>query len=173
VPISASPTSDTTVSVVWTASSDNVGVNAYRVSRDGIVVATLAAQMRQFSDGGRTAGQTYKYSVSAVDSAGNVGTPAEASATMPTPPDVVPPSAPTNLSASAIKGKKVALAWTPATDDVSVAGYRVYRNGTLVATVASTSFVDSSPGRGSAKYRVVAFDAAGNVSAPSNTATVG
>jgi hypothetical protein len=50
-----------------------------------------------------------------------------------------------------------------------VAGYRVYRNGVLVATVTSTKWNDNLSLNGSSRtYYVVAFDAAGNVSAASN-----
>ena len=69
--------------------------------------------------------------------------------------------------------KKVALSWTASADNIGVAGYRVYRNGTLVATTTSTSYTDSLPGKTtSASYVVRAYDAAGNVSTPSNSASV-
>jgi len=47
----------------------------------------------------------------------------------------------------------------------------VFRNGSQVATASSTSYTDTPPAKTSAaSYYVVAYDAAGNVSAASNTA---
>jgi hypothetical protein len=60
----------------------------------------------------------------------------------------------------------VSLSWTASTDNVGVAGYRIYRNGSLVATSQATSYLDSglSP-QTTYTYAVSAYDAAGNVSA--------
>ncbi len=89
------------------------------------------------------------------------------------PLDVTPPTAPTGLRATLAKGRKVALSWSAATDNTGVVAYRVLRNGAVVASVTSTSFTDSLPAKTStAAYVVVAVDAAGNVSLPSNTASV-
>ena len=77
-------------------------------------------------------------------------------------PDVQPPSAPTNLVGSD-DGAGIALSWSPSTDNVGVAGYRVKRDGKTIATVSGTTHRDTSlsPGR-SYMYCVEAFDAAGN-----------
>ena len=72
------------------------------------------------------------------------------------------------------KPPRAPLSWSASTDDVGVAGYRVYRNGMLVGTVTDTSYTDAPGGKKGMSYRytVVAYDAAGNVSAASNTVTV-
>jgi hypothetical protein len=44
-----------------------------------------------------------------------------------TPPDTQPPTAPGNLTASVVSGTQINLAWTAATDNVGVTGYRVER----------------------------------------------
>jgi len=63
----------------------------------------------------------------------------------------------------------VSLRWT-GTDDS--AGYRVYRNGTLLGTTASTGYSDTLGGKTpTATYYIVAFDAAGNLSAATAQAT--
>src|SRR5439155_27126031 len=68
------------------------------------------------------------------------------------------------------------LAWTASTDNVAVAGYRVERclgsgcsNFAQVATPATASYTDTglTPAN-SYSYRVLATDAAGNLSAYSN-----
>ena len=61
------------VALSWTASSDNVGVAGYRVLRDGVVAATVAAV--SWTDGDYVAGTTRTYAVVAFDAAGNVSTP--------------------------------------------------------------------------------------------------
>ena len=52
----------------------------------------------------------------------------------PTPSaDVRPPTAPADLRATIGKGRKFQLIWSPSSDDVGVAGYRVYLNGAQVS----------------------------------------
>lgn len=86
--------------------------------------------------------------------------------------DTVAPSVPGSLTA-AVKRRQVALSWQPATDNTGVAGYRVWRNGAVIATTTATSWTDQTVTTAVPyAYAVVAFDAAGNVSAPSNTASV-
>ena len=166
----ATSTGATTVALSWIASTDNVGVAGYRVYRGGTIVTTTTAT--SFNDSGLSPQTTYGYSVVAFDAAGNVSPSGSASATTPAP-DATAPSAPSNLKATAQRGKRVALSWTASTDDVDVVGYRVYRNGTLVGTTTSASYTDSLPGKTtSATYVVRAFDAAGNVSTPSNSASI-
>ena len=50
-------------------------------------------------------------------------------------PDTTKPTAPGNLTATAGQGQ-VALNWQASTDNVGVTGYRVYRGGTQIASVA-------------------------------------
>ncbi|WP_407344410.1 fibronectin type III domain-containing protein [Pengzhenrongella phosphoraccumulans] len=89
------------------------------------------------------------------------------------PPDAVAPSVPVGVSAVASGSTSVVVSWSASTDNVGVTGYRVLRDGGVVATVTGTTLTDSglSPG-GTYAYTVVAFDAAGNASAPSAPATV-
>jgi hypothetical protein len=78
-------------------------------------------------------------------------------------PDTAPPSVPGPVAATPAQDR-VSLSWPAASDDVGVAGYRVYRNDTLKATVSSLGWVDTSVTAGASySYRVAAFDAAGNV----------
>ena len=84
----------------------------------------------------------------------------------PPPPDVTPPAVPTGLQATA-GDRQVALDWADNAD--AIAGYRVYRNGSPVATPTGSAFTDTGLTNGSTyTYRVTALDQAGNESGPSN-----
>ncbi|SFK92042.1 fibronectin type III domain-containing protein [Geodermatophilus ruber] len=82
--------------------------------------------------------------------------------------DTTAPSAPAQLTATPASPSSVALSWQPATDDVGVTGYRVFRDGAQIAVTAGTTFSDTGlrPATTYA-YTVAATDAAGNVSAQS------
>ena len=85
--------------------------------------------------------------------------------------DTTPPSAPANLTAGA-GDQQVSLSWSASRDNVGVDHYQVFRNGTQITTTSNTSYTDSVLTNGTAyTYMVKAVDAAGNVSAASNTAT--
>jgi fibronectin type 3 domain-containing protein len=160
------------IGLSWTSSTDNIGVAGYRITRNATLVGTVTGT--SYTDAGLLPSTAYNYQIVAFDAGGNSSTGAAAGATTLTP-DLVPPTAPTVLTATLGKGSKVALSWKASTDAVGVAGYRVYKNGQLKATVTATGYNDTLGGgkNPSASYYVVAFDAAGNVSAQSNTVLVG
>jgi chitodextrinase len=86
--------------------------------------------------------------------------------------DTSAPSTPDGFSATAASSSAINLAWTAATDNVGVKGYKIYRGGTQIATVTGTSF--SNTGLTSGKtysYTVAAYDAAGNTSIQSSSAS--
>src|SRR6185436_10961159 len=87
--------------------------------------------------------------------------------------DTTPPSAPTNLNATAVSATRVDLSWTAATDNVGVTGYEIFRGATSIATIGNvTTYSDTGlqPSTGYT-YTVRALDAKGNVSDPSRSAS--
>jgi hypothetical protein len=88
--------------------------------------------------------------------------------------DSVAPSVPAALAGTAVDANKVSLTWSASTDNVGVSGYYVYRNGALIATVASaTAYTDSTAAPSTTySYTLKAFDAAANVSGVSAAASV-
>ena len=86
-----------------------------------------------------------------------------------TGPDTEPPSAPAITNAM-YYGSYVDLSWTPSTDNVGLAGYRIKRGGQTVATLgpAETTYRDNTTSM--SPYCIEAFDAAGNTR-PSTCAT--
>jgi parallel beta-helix repeat protein len=90
-----------------------------------------------------------------------------------TPTDIEPPSAPTGLAATVVSATRVDLSWSTATDNVGVAGYTVYRNGSPIGTVGTStlSFSDTTVAASTTySYTVDAVDAVGNHSAHSEAA---
>jgi fibronectin type 3 domain-containing protein/PKD repeat protein/3-deoxy-D-manno-octulosonate 8-phosphate phosphatase KdsC-like HAD superfamily phosphatase len=95
-----------------------------------------------------------------------------------TPPvDTQAPTVPQNLTGQAVNASQVTLNWSASTDQGggSVAGYRIFRNGSSLTTTTATSFADNTVVAGTAyTYRVAAFDdaAPANESAQSNQVSV-
>ncbi len=82
--------------------------------------------------------------------------------------DTQAPTAPTNLATSNVTGTGMTLSWTASTDNVGIAGYRVYVGSNQVATTTGTSQAISGLSCGTSyTLGVEAFDAAGNVSSRS------
>ncbi|MCF6133136.1 reprolysin-like metallopeptidase [Flavobacterium wongokense] len=88
--------------------------------------------------------------------------------------DTTAPSAPTSLTASGTTYNSTNLSWTASTDNVAVTGYDVYQGATLLGstTTATTYAVTGLSGSTAYAFTVKAKDAAGNISAASNTANV-
>ncbi|MFF3349814.1 glycoside hydrolase family 6 protein [Streptomyces sp. NPDC002779] len=60
------------VSLAWTAATDNVGVTGYDVYRNGTRVGSAPAGGTTYTDTGLSAATAYSYTVRALDAAGNV-----------------------------------------------------------------------------------------------------
>ena len=183
--LTATAASASQINLSWTASTDNVGVTGYLVERCSGAGCTNFAQIgtptsTSFPDTGLTANTSYSYRVRATDAAGNLSDYSNTATATTTPgQDTTPPTAPSNLTATAASASQINLAWTASTDNVGVTGYLVERcsgagctNFAQIGTPTSTSFSDTGlTANTSYSYRVRATDAAGNLSAYSNTAT--
>ena len=154
----------TSITLNWSAATDDTGVTGYRVVRNDGTTKTVTGT--SFNDTGLKSSTAYRYQVIALDAAGNASSPAAASATTKKAPDTQAPSKPGSLKAVPAVSS-VALSWRAATDNTGVTGYRVVRNGTTVKTVTGTSFNDTGLKASTAyRYQVIALDAAGNASSP-------
>ncbi|MBB6734675.1 DUF4832 domain-containing protein [Cohnella zeiphila] len=169
--VTAASKSQTSVTLAWNASTDNVGVTGYEVYRNGSKVGSPT--IASYTDSGLSPGTAYAYTIDAKDAAGNISAlSSPLSVTTDSPPalDTQAPTAPTNLSATGHTSGSVSLAWTASTDNVGVTGYEVYRNGTKAGSATGTSFTDSGLAASTSyTYTVKALDAAGNASASSNS----
>jgi hypothetical protein len=84
--------------------------------------------------------------------------------------DTVSPWVPTAVTAVPVSLSRINLSWTASSDNVAIAGYKIYRDGTQVATSANTSYSDIglSPST-TYTYAVAAYDAASNTSQQSSS----
>jgi chitodextrinase len=114
---------------------------------------------------------SHQLTTKAYDSAGNVGS--SAAVTVNVFNDNTAPTVPADLNAVSGSMTQAQLSWSASSDNVGVTGYHVWRNGTQVATTATTSFTDTNLTAATTySYTVSAFDAAGNESAKSSPASV-
>jgi chitodextrinase len=183
--LTATVASATQINLSWTALTDNVGVTGYKVERCSGAgcsnFAQIAAPMgTTFKDTGLNPSTSYSYRVRATDAAGNLSNYSNtATASTPAPPDTTPPTAPANLTATAVSFSEIDLSWTASTDNVGVTGYKVERcsgtgcsNFMQIATPTNTTFNDTALTASTFySYRVRATDAAGNLSGYSPVAT--
>ena len=96
----------------------------------------------------------------------------------PPPSDTTPPTAPSGLAATAISSSQINLSWTASTDNVGVTGYRIERcqgagcsNFGQIAAQTALTYSDNTLGANTSyRYRVLAVDAATNLSPYSNIA---
>lgn len=160
------------VNLSWGASTDNVGVAAYRVYRGASLLGSVAGT--GYVDNTAQPSTSYAYTVRAVDAAGNLSAVSNTfNVTTPAASDTQSPSVPTGLNAQNLTATSVSVRWTASTDNVGVAQYVIARNGVQVGTTAAVSFNDSGLSPATAySYTVRAQDAAGNLSAASSALAV-
>ncbi|MFF4845513.1 endo alpha-1,4 polygalactosaminidase, partial [Streptomyces collinus] len=112
--LTATGSTSSSVSLSWTASTDNVGVTGYDVYRNGQKVGTASGTT--YTDSGLAAATTYQYSVKAKDAAGNTSaasnTVSKATQSGGGSSDTQAPSAPSGLTATGSTSSSVSLSWT-------------------------------------------------------------
>ncbi|MDT5357132.1 MAG: hypothetical protein QOJ56_5664 [Mycobacterium sp.] len=169
--LAATASSPTEIDLSWTAGTDNVAVAGYRIYRDGVLAGSSATT--RYADTDVQPSTSYTYYAIAYDAAGNASAASNSASDATPAPDTTPPSAPSGLAGIGVSATEVDLSWASSTDDVAVAGYRVYRDGALVGNAATNAYADKGvQAATNYSYYAIAYDAAGNSSAASNTATV-
>lgn len=80
--------------------------------------------------------------------------------------DTTSPSAPSGLKVEDNDRKGKRLSWDVARDDQGIGGYKIFRNGLLIASTSDPRFTDSFPNDGKTySYKISAFDTNDNDSA--------
>ncbi|MFF3981737.1 fibronectin type III domain-containing protein [Streptomyces sp. NPDC001828] len=136
--VTAQASSATSVHVMWQPSTDNKAVTGYEILRDGTTAKAVPADRSMIDVDGLTASTAYRFTVRALDAAGNRSAPsAPASVTTPaaTPDDKRPPTAPARLTGRADGAGAATLTWGRASDDVGVTAYDVYQEGARIHSV--------------------------------------
>ncbi|MCG9967285.1 Ig-like domain-containing protein, partial [Pelotomaculum terephthalicicum JT] len=166
------------VTLTWSAATDNTGVTGYRVYRNGTLATPVPVDGTSCNVTGLTAGTQYTFRVTAGNAAGNWTTTGPSVTVITTTPssDRSAPYWPTgsSVTASGVTNAGLTLNWSAASDNVGVTSYRITRNGTQIATVdGGTSYnVTGLAANTSYTFRVTAGDAAGNWSRSSVYVTV-
>ncbi|HQE35021.1 MAG TPA: endonuclease, partial [Flavobacterium alvei] len=164
-------TTSSTVSLSWTAATDNVAVTSYDIYMNSVLKTSVSSSNLTATITGLTASTTYSFYVIAKDAAVN-SSPASNTANGTTTiaiPDTQNPTAPTNLAVTGSSSSTVSLSWTASTDNVGVTSYDVYVNSVFKSTVSgTTALVNGLTPSTTYSFYVVAKDAAGNSSAQSN-----
>jgi chitodextrinase len=127
----------TSVSLSWTASLDNVGVAGYGIYVGGAPKGTSTFPAMTLS--GLSCSTDYMIEVDSFDAAGNrSSTKASTWITTAACLDAIAPTAPTNFRVTGTAQTSLTAAWSAATDNVGVTGYRLYLNGALKGTTTSS-----------------------------------
>lgn len=160
------------VTLTWSPSTDNTGVNSYIVYW-GLSPAALtqagqtAGTTTSFTSYPLSASTTYYYAVAATDKSGNSSTmSATVSVTTPAPPAV-----PGHVTVTALATTKVSVAWSAAASGgLPVQYYHVYRGLTSssmaqVGVTSNLSYTDTSASASTKYYYAVqAADTAADLS---------
>ena len=138
--------SATSVSLSWSAASDDQGVTGYQIYRNGSLVSLVQGSLLNYIDTGLVPGSSYRYSIKAVDAAGNLS-PASAeflvSTNSQSTPDAQAPSAPpASPSAAAARPVSASPGVPPAT---TLASSPTSSCGTATSSPASAAPCSASP----------------------------
>lgn len=164
------------VKLEWSASGDNVGVQAYELVRQDVGVAMKTDSGTSYTDDTVEPGRSYTYRLRAVDASANRSAWSAAyTIAVPGSQDTTPPTAPRSLQALSVSQTEVRLSWSASTDNVGIAKYEIRRGAGRGVRFESTqtAYADTTVHAGSYYvYRVRAVDTAGNKSPWSESAVV-
>ena len=171
----------TTIDLSWRNGGGVVPLRKYRVYRglDSTNVTLIdSTASTYYSSTGLAAGTRYYFRVSAVDSTSFEGARGFAASAIPTNSPATAPSAPTNLTATAVTSSRITLSWTASASGTPFI-YRIYRSLTSgsgfgkIDSVAgtTTAYADTVVQANSTYYYLVYALNGGGVSPASNQAT--
>ena len=168
----SSDITQTSLTLVWSASTDNVAVAGYDVYQDGIKITTSLIGATTYNVAGLTSATGYQFYVTAKDTAGNISAASNLiNVTTLSAPDTEPPTAPSDLISSGLTQSSVSLSWTASTDNIAVTGYDIYQNSVKInsSPISGVTYnINALSALTAYNYYVVAIDAAGNISENSN-----
>jgi len=151
----------------WDASTDNVGVDHYRIVRDGVDIGNKPSSSSVrfwYTDTGLAEKTSFSYEVFAVDAAGNESAAATITAGTTGAPTDDKLASPTGLRTTRQTKERIVLNWTSVTGATE---YVIERDGVDIGTKTSLWYTDTGLSAGTTyAYNVYAVDANGVRSDP-------
>ncbi len=167
--LNATAVSGSQINLHWSPATDDQGVKGYNIFRDGAYIGSIPST--SFADIELKELSSHSYTVSAFDKIGHIGKQS-ATVTVSTL-DVTAPTRVNALNILFVSDTQRELNWNPATDNMAVTTYNIYRDGILLNTTVKTSYLDSGLKGGTTyTYTVAAVDAAGNIGVQSKPVTI-
>lgn len=161
--LKATEITGSSITLSWTASTDNVGVVSYEIYQ-GVNILMGNSTTTTFVVTPLVSNYVYFFKIKAKDAAGNISIASISLSTKTL--DITPPTRPAKLTASGATASTINLSWTASTDNEAVVAYDIYQGGNLlIATSANTNFtIAGLMPDNYYTFAVRARDAAGNVS---------
>lgn len=160
--INVSATTETTVTLSYSGDWEESDIRNFRIYRNGKRIATTTSAT--YTDKGLEPNTTYTYKVYPcnVDYQMARRSPEYTVTTMA---DTRAPTIPGNLRVAVRTGSAVTMKWDKAGDNVAVAGYRLYRNDTLIYDGKTNIYKDEGLSANTLyTYQVKAYDTSENES---------
>ena len=166
---------DTTISISWTASRDNIGVKSYEIYNNDDLLGETSGTVYILKN--LVPKQTYNLKVKAKDLAGNISsesntlivTTDEAGSLL----DQEAPTVPSNLIVNSKNETTVELSWDASTDNDEVQLYYIYNGEVVVGKSETNSFTVTNLDPNTTYYFAVkAADKTGNISEKSSEVSV-
>jgi len=162
--LSATAVSQTQINLSWSDNSNNE--DGFKIYRNGSYLTSVGANVTSYQNTKLYCGASYSYYVKAYNAGGESDSSNTASATT----HICPPTAPSNLSATAVSQTQINLSWSDNSNNED--GFKVYRNGSYLASVGAnvTSYQDTGLSCGTSySYFVKAYNAGGESSSSNTT----
>lgn len=162
----------TSTDLLWSASTDNIGVTDYEVFQNGVSIG-LTGNMTSINVVDLISNVTYVFTVVAFDAAGNSSSISNTE-NVTTLSDNESPTPVTDLNATNTMVRTTDLSWSASSDNVAVVDYEIFQDGLSIGVSGGlTSFGVTGLGAGNSyAFTVFALDAVGNTSTVSNTVNV-
>lgn len=169
ISLSADARSPTKIMLSWSEPADGISFSPYVIARsdENSPIRIGSTSSRTYLVGGLFPGTRYCFEIRDP----LTGNRASNVACARTQDDRSPPTPPSNVSATGKSVFSIEVSWVAPFDESGIESFKIFRNGTLIATQGSERFLDDglSPAT-SHCYRVSAIDQSGNESQQSSEA---
>ena len=129
--LEANSITQTSATLNWNASTDNVSIAGYYIYDNNEQVASTDSNTYTFSN--LTPGTKYRFSISAVDGYGNISDKSDVVEvnTLDIISDDEAPGAPGNIVLEGVTDTSINISWAPSIDNFGISKYHIYVDGKL------------------------------------------